>query len=49
MVKQKWGNELLTMDETAIMLVYNGEPVTQNGEVILVDNPNQIIHGEIVV
>ena len=46
-VKVKVANELLTMDEFSILLVNNGEPVTQNGQAILVDDIKQIIYGVI--
>ena len=47
-VKIKVANELLTMEEFAIMLVKNGEAVTYNGQAILVDELNQIIYGDLL-
>ena len=44
-VKVKVADELLTMDEFAILLVNNGAPITQNGQAVIVDDINQIIYG----
>jgi len=47
-VKRKVANELLTMEEFGLLLVYNGETVTHNGQAILVDDLKQIIYGDLV-
>ena len=44
-VKIKVADELLTIGEFAVLLVYNGDAVTCNGQAVLVDDYQQLVLG----